>query len=62
MERSLVEAFGEPPAEPSTPRDRDVAEVLREARELRYAPQLGDYSAALSELTRKAAATLRRWA
>ncbi|MGV8040490.1 MAG: BatD family protein [Thermoanaerobaculaceae bacterium] len=65
VEQVLVDLFGqleERPVEGDSERDRELKEVLRDARFVRYAPQLGDYSDKLREVAERAAAAVRRWA
>lgn len=65
VEQALADLFGEleeRPAEGDSERDRELKEILREARFVRYAPQLGDYSDKLREVAERAAAAVRRWA
>lgn len=65
VEQVLVDLFGEldeRPAESDSERDRELKEILRDARFVRYAPQLGDYSDKLRQVAERAAAAVRRWA
>ncbi|HPC82904.1 MAG TPA: BatD family protein [Thermoanaerobaculaceae bacterium] len=65
VEQVLVDLFGElaeRPAEDDSERDRELKGILRDARFVRYAPQLGDYSDKLREVAERAAAAVRRWA
>lgn len=65
VEQVLVDLFGEleeRPAEGDSERDHELKAVLRDARFVRYAPQLGDYSDKLREVAERAAAAVRRWA
>jgi hypothetical protein len=64
VERTLHDLFGplEGEAAPDDARGRAARQVLREVQFLRYAPQLGDYSEKLAEVTAHAAELVRRWA
>lgn len=65
VEQVLVDLFGEleeRPVEGDSERDRELKEVLRDARFVRYAPQLGDYSDKLREVAERAAVAVKRWA
>ena len=62
IERALHEAFGDLADDDESERARAVRVLLDEARFVRYAPQLGDYSEKVRELAARAAATVRRWA
>lgn len=62
IERALVEVFGDlDRLDPDAPESRRLAwEVVREARFVRYAPQLGEYGEKLEDLARRAEALVRR--
>ena len=62
VEKALHEAFGEIPDEDESERARAVRALLDDARFVRYAPQLGDYSDKVEDLAARAAEAVRRWA
>jgi len=66
IERALLDAFGPLDGDAGAAQDdeghRAARAVLDEARFLRYAPQLGDYSERIREVAERARATVRRWA
>ena len=62
VEKALHEAFGEIPDDDESERARAVRALLDDARFVRYAPQLGDYSDKVEDLAARAAETVRRWA
>jgi hypothetical protein len=62
IERAVHEAFGDLADEDESERARAVRALLDEARFVRFAPQLGDYSDKVRDLAARAAATVRRWA
>ena len=64
LEKALHQTFGELPEDGSGDGDRErAARVLfDDVRSVRYAPQLGDYSEALSAIASRAAEVARRWA
>ncbi len=62
VEKALHEAFGDVPDADDSERARTLRALVDEVRFVRYAPQLGDYSDALEDLTARAAAAVRRWA
>jgi hypothetical protein len=62
IEKALHEAFGEVADEDETERALAVRALLEEARFVRYAPQLGDYSDKVRDLAARAADAVRRWA
>lgn len=65
IEQVIQDLFGvieERPAEGDTQRDRELKEILREARFVRYAPQLGEYSDTLRDIVKRAEAAVKRWA
>ncbi|MFH1177501.1 MAG: BatD family protein, partial [Acidobacteriota bacterium] len=65
IENALTELFGSIEERAEAGGDERLAElraVLHEARFLRYAPQLGDYSEKIREVVLRAAAAVRRWA
>jgi hypothetical protein len=62
VERALHEAFGEVPEDDESERARAVRALLDDARFVRYAPQLGEYSDKVKDLAARAAAVVRRWA
>ncbi len=64
IERALTEAFGDLDAVSEGMNDTraQARDVLREARFVRYAPQLGEYREKLEELVDQAAALIRRGA
>ncbi len=65
IERALAELFGEldeRPADTDGERERELKEILRDVRFLRFAPQLGDYSEKVAEVAERASAAVRRWA
>ena len=62
VEKALHEAFGEVAEEDESERARAVRALLDDARFVRYAPQLGDYSDKVKDLAARAAETVRRWA
>ncbi len=62
VEKALHEAFGEVPDEDESERARAVRALLDDARFVRYAPQLGDYTDKVEDLAARAAEAVRRWA
>ena len=62
VEKALHEAFGEVPDDDESDRARAVRALLDDARFVRYAPQLGEYSDKVKDLAARAAETVRRWA
>jgi hypothetical protein len=62
VEKALHEAFGEIPDDDDSERGRAVRALLDDARFVRYAPQLGDYSDKVEDLAARAAEAVRRWA
>jgi hypothetical protein len=65
VEAALRDVFGPLPEEAGTElseRQRAVREVLGEVHFVRYAPQLGDYTEKLREVSARAAAVVRKWA
>jgi hypothetical protein len=62
VEKALHEAFGEIPDEDEGERARAVRALLDEARFIRYAPQLGEYTEKVEDLAARSAAVVRRWA
>ena len=62
VEKALHEAFGEIPDDDDGERARAVRALLDDARFVRYAPQLGDYSDKVKDLAARAAEAVRRWA
>jgi hypothetical protein len=62
VERALHEAFGDLPDEDDSESARAVRGLLDDARFVRYAPQLGEYSDKVKDLAARAAAVVRRWA
>ena len=64
LERALHDVFG--PLENGGPapaeRERAARAVLDDVHFLRYAPQLGDYSEKIREVSARAADVVRRWA
>jgi len=65
VEQVVADLFGEleeRPEESDSERDRELKEILRDARFVRYAPQLGDYSDKLHEVAERATAAVKRWA
>ncbi len=62
VEKALHEAFGEIPDDDDGERARAVRTLLDDARFVRYAPQLGDYSDKVKDLAARAAEAVRRWA
>jgi hypothetical protein len=62
IEGALLDLYGEAdgPGEPSGERERQARDLLREARFIRYAPQLGDYSEKLQDVARRAIELVRR--
>lgn len=65
VEQAIQDLFGvieERPAEGDSERDRELKEILQEARFVRYAPQLGEYSDKLRDIARRAVTAVRRWA
>lgn len=61
IEKTLFGVFGSLDGDDSE-RARAVRGVLAEVHAVRYAPQLGDYTDRLRELSRRAAEVVRRWA
>lgn len=62
LEKALVDRFGSVDDEGAgSEGERAAAELLREIQYIRYAPQLGDYSAKLRELADRAEEVIRRW-
>lgn len=65
VEQCIADLFGpldERLAEGDSEREIELKSILRDARFIRYAPQLGDYSEKLGEVVARAAAAIRRWA
>jgi len=62
VEKGLHEAFGPLDDADDGERARAVRALLDDARFVRYAPQLGDYSEKIGDLAARAAETVRRWA
>jgi hypothetical protein len=62
VEKGLHEAFGPLDDADDGERARAVRALLDDARFVRYAPQLGDYSDKIGDLAARAAETVRRWA
>ena len=62
VEKALHEAFGDVPDEDESERARAVRALLDDARFVRYAPQLGEYTDKVKDLAARAAAVVRRWA
>jgi hypothetical protein len=62
VEKGLHEAFGTVDEGDESDGARAVRALLEDVRFVRYAPQLGDYSQATSDLAARAAETVRRWA
>jgi hypothetical protein len=62
VEKALHEAFGEIPDDDDGERARAVRALLDDARFVRYAPQLGDYSDKVQDLAARATEAVRRWA
>jgi hypothetical protein len=62
VEKGLHEAFGALDDADDGERARAVRGLLEDARFVRYAPQLGDYSDKIGDLAARAAETVRRWA
>jgi len=62
VEKALDEAFGAIPDADESERARAVRALLDDARFVRYAPQLGDYSDKVKDLAARAAEAVRRWA
>ncbi|MCU0292126.1 MAG: BatD family protein [Thermoanaerobaculaceae bacterium] len=65
VEQCLLELFGpldERPADGDGEREQELKAILQDARFVRYAPQLGDYSDKLREVVDRAAGAIRRWA
>ncbi|HPS78022.1 MAG TPA: BatD family protein [Thermoanaerobaculaceae bacterium] len=65
VEQCIADLFGpldERPAEGDSERELALKSILRDARFIRYAPQLGDYSEKLGEVVDRAATAIRRWA
>jgi ATP-dependent exoDNAse (exonuclease V) alpha subunit len=62
VEKALHEAFGEVPDDDDSERARALRALLDDARFVRYAPQLGDYSDKVKDLAARAAEAVRRWA
>lgn len=62
IETALHDLFGpiEDGGPPGGERERAAREILEEARFLRYAPQLGDYSEKIREVASRAADVVRR--
>lgn len=62
VEKALHEAFGEVTDGDDGERARAVRALLDDARFVRYAPQLGDYSDKVKDLAARATEAVRRWA
>ncbi len=65
IENALFDVFGtidERPAEDDNERTATLRAILRDARFVRYAPQLGDYTEKLEEIAGRAREAIRRWA
>lgn len=62
VEKALHEAFGEIADDDDSERAEAVRLLLDEARFVRYAPQLGDYSDKVRDLAERASEAVRRWA
>jgi hypothetical protein len=62
VEKGLHEAFGALDDADDGERARAVRALLDDARFVRYAPQLGDYSDKIGDLAARAVETVRRWA
>lgn len=65
IERALCDLFGEldeRSGDGDSEQERELKEILREVRFIRFAPQLGDYSEKLDEVAARAAAAVRRFA
>jgi hypothetical protein len=64
IEKALVEVFGDvdeqAPGELSE-RERALRSLMEEVRFIRYAPQLGDYSEKIREVSERAIDTVKRW-
>ena len=60
IEKSVHRAFGSLEDDGSE-RARAVRELLEQVHQVRYAPQLGDYSERLRELATRAGEVVRRW-
>lgn len=61
IEKTIRRVFGPLDGDDSE-RARNVRELLDQVHEVRYAPQLGDYSEKLRELAARADQVVRRWA
>lgn len=64
IDKALFDVFGEISERPveESERDKELRAIVEEVRFIRYAPQLGDYSEKIQEVTARAVAAIRRWA